>query len=92
MKIERKALEVLRAIAKKVADDQKYSITLSHDWGLGTATVQIAGLGHTHVGDDSGDADECLASFVGELYSLLVEGRGLSLVWAPSQSYSTRPQ
>ena len=79
MNAEQKALEVLRAIAKKVADDQFYSITLSHDWGFGSATVEIAGLGHTHIGVDLGSTDERLASFVDGLYSLLVEGRGLSL-------------
>ena len=80
MNTEQKALEVLRAIAKKLANDEKSAITLSHDWGFGSATVEIAGLGHTHVGIDIGDADDRLGSFVDGLYSLLVEGRGLSFV------------
>ena len=78
MKIEQKALEVLHAITKKVAGDEKYAITLSHDRGLGSGTVEIAGLGHTHVGVDDGPPEERLAYFVDGLYSLLVEGRGLS--------------
>ena len=78
MTAEQKALEVLRAIAQNVAEDEKYSITISHDWGLGTATVELAG-GHTHVGSDDGVDDYRLACFVDGLYSLLVHGRGLSL-------------
>ena len=65
-----------------MADDQFYSITLSHDWGFGSATVEIAGLGHTHVGDVDGTPEDRLDSFVDGLYSLLVEGRGLWLVGA----------
>ena len=80
MTTEQKALEVLRAIAKKVAEDDKYSITLSHDMGFGAATVEIAGLGHTHVGDVDGTPEDRLDSFVGGLHSLLVEGSGLSFV------------
>lgn len=79
MNIEAKALEVLRAIAQKVADDRQYEVVLSHDYGFGSATVEIAGLGHTHVGVDDGTPEECLASFVDGLYNLLVHGRGLSL-------------
>ena len=79
MNTEQKAIEVLRAIAQKVAEDETFSITLSHDWGYGTATVEIAGLGHTHIGVDDGPPDERLGYFVHGLYSLLVAGRGLSL-------------
>ena len=80
MNTEQKALEVLHAIAKKLANDEKYAITLSHDLGFGSATVEIAGLGHTHVGVDDGPPDERLGYFIHGLYSLLVEGRGLSFV------------
>lgn len=68
----------LRAIAQKVAADEKYAVTISHDWGFGSATVELP-AGHTHIGSDDGTDAERLASFIDGMYALLIEGRGLSL-------------
>lgn len=72
-----KPIEILRAIAKMAADGKQ--ITFSHDWGFGTATVELAG-GHTHIGGDFRDSDdENLRQFIDDLHNLLVHGLGLSL-------------
>lgn len=72
-----KAVEILRVIATMTAKGE--AITLSHDWGFGSTTVELGG-GHTHVGDDCGTDDERLAAFIDGLYSLLVLGRWLSIL------------
>lgn len=73
-----KALEVLTTIAKRVAKEPDFKIALSHDWGFGSATVELAG-GHTHIGDDDGTDAERMESFIRDLHALLIDGRGLSL-------------
>jgi len=79
MNTEQKAVEVLRAIAERVAKGK--SITISYDWGFGSATVTDHTGAHTHVGGDWYDNDDiAFAAFVGGLHDLLVAGRGLS--WA----------
>lgn len=79
--ISQKALEVLRAVAMIAAGGK--GITISSDWGYGTATVTDSDGAHTHVGVDCWDTDaECLAAFVDGLHDLLVSHRGLS--WVPA--------
>ena len=79
--ISQKALEVLRAVAMIAAGGK--GITISSDWGYGTATVKDSDGAHTHVGVDCWDTDaECLAAFIDGLHDLLVAHRGLS--WVPA--------
>lgn len=79
MSYEQKALEILGAIARAVADQK--SLTIGPDWGFGSATVIDHDGAHTHIGHDGYDDEQrCLESFVDGLHDLLVKERGLS--WA----------
>lgn len=49
-------------------------VTISEDWGGGSATVEIGGRGHSHVGVPDGSEDQ----FIDSLHAMLCEGRGLS--------------
>lgn len=79
MSYEHKALEILGAIARTVADQK--CLTIGPDWGFGSATVIGHDGAHTHIGDDGCDDEQrSLEAFVDGLHDLLVTGRGLS--WA----------
>jgi hypothetical protein len=73
---EQKAVEIITAIAQKVADGE--SFTFSEDWGFGTMTVTRKDGSHTHVGHDFGDDDASLEALIGSMYDLFVNDAGLS--------------
>ena len=75
-----KALEILLALAKAVAEGK--SFTIAPDWGLGSATLVDETGAHTHIGDDACDDNEekALVVFVDGVHGMLVSKRGLS--WA----------
>lgn len=78
--------EKCRAIIEGIRDicnDERYAdksavISFSQDWGGNSLTLQIAGMGHTHVGCPSSHAT--FEELVNSLHALLCEGRGLSIV------------
>lgn len=80
MSTDEKCRAIVFAIRDLVADEAAGpSITFSparrgHNWGKNSATVEIAGHGHTHVGDPDDTDDQ----FVDSLYALLCQGQGLS--------------
>jgi hypothetical protein len=74
-----KALDVLLAMARLAADGK--SLTITEDWGFGSATVIDQDDAHTHVGCDCAGSELAnFEAFVSQLHSLLVGKRGLSWV------------
>ena len=86
MSYEQKALEILRALAHSAANGR--CLTITADFGLGSATVIDQDGAHTHVGHDGYDDEQrSIEAFVDGLHDLLVRGRGLS--WArPSNDHA----
>jgi hypothetical protein len=76
---EKKSFEILESIAKAAAGGQ--SLTITEDWGHGSATLIDQDGAHTHVGYD-GHADERLGlnALIDGLHNLLVKGAGLTWV------------
>lgn len=73
------ALETLRALAHRCADDK--ATVFSPDWGFGSATLSDDTDAHTHIGAHWNDTDEeNFAWFVKDLYGQLVKHRGLNWV------------
>ena len=73
-----KAYEILKVIAHKNAIGE--SITFAPDWGLGSGTLIFPDHSHSHFGADvEDDQQKAVEDFVNGLYSLLVEGKGLSV-------------
>lgn len=57
------------------------SLTITHDWGFGTATLIDQDGAHTHIGSDTCEnADKNFEEFVNELYDILIKNNGLSWV------------
>lgn len=80
---ERRAFEVMAALARMCANGG--SITISHDWGFGTGTLTRPDGGHTHFGMDHGeDEAEQLGWFIDGLHGQLVRSQGLS--WTKPES------
>lgn len=53
-------------------------ISFSQDWGGDSLTVEIAGQGHSHIGDMSGEGT--FDGLIDDLYNMLIHSRGLSFV------------
>ncbi|MBT9167702.1 MAG: hypothetical protein DDT19_01042 [Syntrophomonadaceae bacterium] len=76
---EQKALEILRAMAETAAN--RNSLTISDDWGFGTATLIDQDGAHTYFGNDHSENEvKNFEEFMDGLHSLLVENRGLSWI------------
>lgn len=68
---ERKALEILRALADTAASGN--SLTIAEDWGFGTATLIHPDGSHTHIGSDHYENEQAnFEAFVNSLHDLLV--------------------
>ncbi len=81
--LDRKALEIMEALARMCEKGE--SITIANDWGYGSGTLIAKDGSHTHFGGDWGeDEAEQFARFVDGLHAMLVHSVGLS--WCPPQT------
>jgi len=75
----REIILAIRDLSRGTGDgpgESGYGVSFTSDWGGNSLTVEIAGKGHTHVGDPDATDDELIEA----LHALLCRGRGLSFV------------
>jgi hypothetical protein len=85
MTTEQKCQEILKKIVELCGDTKPQpgvmgsptaKVSFAPDWGGNSLTVGIAGLGHSHCGDDQGTFEH----LIDQLHDLMCKNRGLSFV------------
>lgn len=75
----REILLKIRDLCNEEAAGTKQSvISFSQDWCGNSLTIEIAGQGHSHIGDMSGEGT--FDGLIDDLHGLLCHNRGLSFV------------
>lgn len=79
MIINNQAFEVLQKIAELCASDSNFSMSICHDFELGTGTLFLYDK-HTHFGLGSGTDLDRVDNFINGLHNILCKNTGLSFV------------